>query len=54
MVGLDPELSLIATLVTTILVPLTAPPMVYGLIGVDLAISLQAFAGRLALVVGVP
>ena len=30
MVGLDPELSLIATLVTTILVPLTAPPVVYG------------------------
>jgi predicted Na+-dependent transporter len=54
MVGLDPELSLIATLVTTILVPLTAPPMVYGLIGVDLAISLQAFAGRLGLVVGLP
>ena len=54
MVGLDPELSLIATLVTTILVPLTAPPMVYALIGVDLAISLQAFAGRLVLVVGLP
>jgi hypothetical protein len=54
MVGLDPELSLIATLVTTILVPLTAPPMVYGLIGVDLSISLHAFAGRLGLVVGLP
>lgn len=54
MVGLDPELSLIATLVTTIALPLTAPPMVYALIGVDLAISLPAFMGRLALVVGLP
>ncbi len=54
MVGLDPELSLIATLVTTIALPLTAPPMVYALIGVDLAISLPAFMGRLVLVVGLP
>lgn len=54
MVGLDPELSLIATLVTTIALPLTAPPMVYALIGVDLAISLPAFMARLAMVVGLP
>lgn len=54
MVGLDPELSLLATLATTLLVPLTAPPMAFALMGVDLAISLPAFMGRLVLVVGVP
>jgi BASS family bile acid:Na+ symporter len=54
LVGLDPELSLLATLATTVLVPLTAPPMAFALMGVDLAISLPAFMGRLGLVVGVP
>ncbi len=54
MVGLDPELSLLATLVTTLLVPLTAPPIAYALAGVDLAISLPEFMARLALVVGLP
>ena len=54
MVGLDPELSLLVTLVTTLLVPLTAPPITYALIGVDLAISLPEFMARLALVVGLP
>lgn len=54
MVGLDAELSLVATLATTFLVPLTAPPMALWLMGVDLSISTGAFMGRLALVVGVP
>ncbi len=54
LVGLDPELTLLATLATTSLVPLTAPPIAYALMGVDLAISLPAFMGRLAMVVGVP
>ena len=54
MVGLDAELSLVATLATTFLVPLTAPPMALWLMGVDLSLSAGAFTGRLALVVGVP
>lgn len=54
MVGLDAELSLVATLATTFLVPLTAPPMALWLMGVDLSISTGAFMGRLGLVVGVP
>jgi BASS family bile acid:Na+ symporter len=54
LVGLDPELTLLATLATTLLVPLSAPPLAYALMGVDLAISLEAFMLRLALAVGVP
>jgi BASS family bile acid:Na+ symporter len=54
LVGLDPDLSLLATLATTLLVPLTAPPIAFALTGVDLAITLGAFMGRLALVVGLP
>ncbi len=54
MVGLDPELTLIGTLATTLLVPLTAPPIAYALIGADLAIGVGAFMARLALVVGLP
>ena len=54
MVGLDPELTLIVTLATTLLVPLTAPPMAHALIGADLAIGVGAFMARLALVVGLP
>lgn len=54
LVGLDAELTLLATLATTLLLPLTAPPMVHALIGIDLALSLPAFMARLALAVGVP
>ena len=54
LVGLDAELTLLATLATTVLVPFTAPPMVHLLIGIDLALSLPGFMARLALVVGVP
>jgi BASS family bile acid:Na+ symporter len=54
LVGLDAELTLLATLATTLLVPLTAPPMVHALIGIDLALSLPEFVWRLALVVAAP
>jgi BASS family bile acid:Na+ symporter len=54
LVGLDPELTLLATLATTVLVPLTAPPIAYALMGVDLSINMAGFMGRLLLVVGVP
>ena len=54
LVGLDPELTLLATLATTLLVPLTAPPIAFALMGIDLSIGLGAFMGRLVLAVGVP
>lgn len=54
LVGLDPELSLLMTLGTTFLVPLTAPTVVYWLLGIDLAIGPGAFMLRLALTVGLP
>ena len=54
MVGLDPELSLVVSLLTTLFVPLTAPPMAGWLAGVDLAIGTGAFMARLALIVGLP
>ncbi len=54
LVGLDAELTLIATLATTLLVPLTGPPIAHALVGVDLSIGVGAFMGRLLLVVGMP
>src|SRR5207245_9348977 len=54
MVGLDPELALIVSLITTALVPLTAPPIALWLMGIDLSISIAGFMARLLLVVGVP
>ncbi len=54
MVGLDPELSLVVSLLSTVLVPLTAPPLAAWLAGVDLAIGPGAFMLRLVLMVGLP
>ena len=54
MVGLDGEISLVVAVVTTLLVPFTAPPLALGLMGIDLAISLAGLMTRLALVVGLP
>jgi len=54
MMGLDGEISLVVAVVTTLLVPFTAPPLALGLMGIDLAISLSALMGRLMLVVGLP
>lgn len=54
LVRLDPELSLVVTLATTFLVPLTAPVTALALLGVDLHVSLAAFSARLAFIVGLP
>ena len=54
MVGLDPDLSLVATLATLALVPFTAPPVALWLLGVDLSIGTGAFMARLLVVVGLP
>ncbi len=54
LVGLDGEISLVVAVVTTLLIPFTAPPLALGLMGIDLAISLTGLMARLALVVGLP
>ncbi|NKC33347.1 hypothetical protein HEQ75_20975 [Roseomonas sp. BU-1] len=54
MVGLDGEISLVVAVLSTLLVPFTAPPLALGLMGIDLAISLGGLMARLALVVGLP
>ncbi len=54
LVGLDPELTLVATLASIFLVPLTGPPLAHLLAGVELSIGVGAFMARLALVVGLP
>lgn len=54
LVGLDPELTLLATLASIFIVPLTGPPMAHLLTGVDLHLSVGGFMIRLALVVGLP
>ena len=54
MVRLDPELSLVVSLASTVLVPLTAPPIAVWLLGADLTIGVGPFMLRLLLVVGLP
>lgn len=54
LVGLDGEISLVVAVLSTLLVPFTAPPLALGLMGIDLSISLGALMLRLALVVGLP
>lgn len=54
LVGLDGEIALVAALLSTLLVPFTAPPLALGLLGIDLSISLGALMGRLVLVVLLP
>ncbi|PZW48742.1 BASS family bile acid:Na+ symporter [Humitalea rosea] len=54
LVGLDGEMALVVSLVTTVLVPFTAPPLALGLLGIDLSISVAGLMGRLALVVLLP
>ena len=54
LVGLDGEISLVAALLSTLLVPFTAPPLALGLLGMDLSLSIGSLMGRLALVVGLP
>lgn len=54
LVGLDPHLSLVAAVLSTLVVPVTAPPLALGLLGVALPLSIAGLSARLALVVGVP
>lgn len=54
LVGLDAEVALVLVVLSTLLVPFTAPPLALGLLGLDLAIPMGALMLRLALVVGLP
>jgi len=54
LVGLDAQLSLVGSVLSTLLVPFTAPPLALGLLGVALPITVAGLSARLALVVGLP
>ena len=54
MVGLDPELSLVVTLMSLALVPFTAPPIALEVIGVDLSIGTGKLMLSLLIIVGLP
>lgn len=54
LVGLDGDVSFVVAILSTLLVPFTAPPLALGLLGLDLALSVWGLMGRLALVVGLP
>jgi BASS family bile acid:Na+ symporter len=54
LVGLDGDVSFVVAILSTLLVPFTAPPLALGLLGLDLALSVSGLMGRLALVVGLP
>ncbi|MCS6854521.1 MAG: hypothetical protein NZ523_07175 [Elioraea sp.] len=54
LVGLDPQLSLVASVLSTLVVPFTAPPLALGLLGVALPLTVGGLSARLALVVGLP
>jgi len=54
MVGLDGEIAVVVAVLSILLIPLTAPPLALGLLGIDLAISMTGLMLRLGLVVGLP
>ncbi len=54
LVGLDPQLSLVASVLSTLMVPFTAPPLALGLVGVALPLTIGGLSARLVLVVGLP
>ncbi|NCY26091.1 MAG: hypothetical protein EBX37_14975 [Alphaproteobacteria bacterium] len=54
LVGLDGEVAFVVSILSTFLVPFTAPPMALGLMHIDLALSLGGLMTRLALLVGLP
>ena len=54
LVGLDPELTLLATLAGLFIVPLTGPPLAFFLTGADLHVTVGGFMLRLGMVVGLP
>jgi BASS family bile acid:Na+ symporter len=54
MVSLDPELSLVVTLMSLALVPFTAPPIALVVLGLDLSIGTGKLMISLLIIVGLP
>jgi BASS family bile acid:Na+ symporter len=54
LVGLDPELSLVVTLMSLALVPFTAPPIALVVLGIDLSIGTAKLMLSLLVIVGLP
>jgi BASS family bile acid:Na+ symporter len=54
LVGLDGEIAFVVAMLSTLILPFTAPPLALGLLGIDLAISVTGLMLRLALLVGLP
>jgi BASS family bile acid:Na+ symporter len=54
MVSLDPELSLVVTLMSLALVPFTAPPIALVVLGLDLSIGTGKLMVSLLIIVGLP
>ncbi|MBS7809586.1 hypothetical protein KHU32_01465 [Roseococcus sp. XZZS9] len=54
LVGLDGEIAFVVAILSTLILPFTAPPLALGLLGIDLAISIPGLMLRLALLVGLP
>jgi BASS family bile acid:Na+ symporter len=54
LVGLDAQLSLVGSVLSTLIVPFTAPPLALGLLGIALPITVAGLSLRLLLVVGLP
>lgn len=52
LLGLDGALALLAMVASTFVMPLTLPPLVLGLIGLDLGLSVPALMLRLAIFIG--
>lgn len=54
LIGLDAALSVILVVTTTFLLPLTLPPVVFWLLGIELTIDLARFYLRFLLFIGLP
>jgi BASS family bile acid:Na+ symporter len=54
LVGLDPEISLVVTLMSLALVPFTAPPIALVVLGLDLSIGTAKLMFSLLIIVGLP
>ena len=54
LIGLDAALAVVLVVVTTFLLPLTMPPVVFWLLGIELTIDLAAFYLRFLLFIGLP
>lgn len=52
--GLDAALAVVVVVITTLLVPISLPPLALGLLGLEVNLPIETLMGRLGLLVGVP